>query len=207
MTDRESTVFVVDDDPAVLKALARLLESADLAVRTFPSSREFLRAYDPSARGCLLLDVEMPDLDGLALQQALASSGGGPPVVFLTGRGDIPMSVQAMKRGAVDFLTKPVEDGALIDAVKAALAEDRAGHTARAEAHEIRRRLGTLTPREREVLGHVVKGRLNKQIAADLGTVEKTVKVHRARMMRKMQVRSVAELVRLVERTEPAARE
>ena len=200
MSSLPPTVFVVDDDAAVLKSLSRLLRSAGLAVATFSSPREFLDSHDPNTPGCLVLDVAMPELNGLELQQTLLASGHELAIVFLTGHGDIPMSVKAIKRGAVDFLTKPVSDDDLLTAVRDAIEKDRHQRQARAEVAEIHQRLATLTPREREVLQHVISGQLNKQIAADLGTVEKTVKVHRARVMEKMKVQSVAELVRLAER-------
>jgi len=195
-----ATVFIVDDDPAVLKSLSRLLRSAGLAVATFPSPREFLDRHDPALPGCLVLDIAMPGLNGLELQQELVARGHELPIIFLTGHGDIPMSVQAMKRGAVDFLTKPVDDEALLKAVSVALEKDRHQRQVRAGIAEIQQRLATLTPREREVLEHVIAGQLNKQTAGDLGTAEKTIKVHRARVMEKMKVDSVAELVRLCER-------
>ena len=194
------TVFVVDDDAAVLKSLSRLLRSARLAVATFSSPREFLDRHDPNAPGCLVLDVAMPGLNGLELQQSLIARGNELAIIFLTGHGDIPMTVKAIKHGAVDFLTKPVDHDDLLKAVLAAIEKDRLQRQARAEVAEIRQRLAALTPREREVLEHVIAGRLNKQIAADLGTVEKTIKVHRARVMEKMKVHSVAELVRLAGR-------
>ncbi len=194
------TVFLVDDDPAVLKSLSRLLRSAGLAFATFASAREFLDRHDPNASGCLVLDVAMPGLNGMELQRALADRGQELAIVFLTGHGDIPMSVQAMKRGAVDFLTKPVHDDDLLKSVRVAIEKDRVQRQQRAEVAEIKRRLDTLTPREREVMEHVIGGHLNKQTAADLGTVEKTIKVHRARVMEKMKVQSVAELVHLAER-------
>ena len=200
MIEISSTVFVVDDDPAVLKGLSRVLRSARLNVATFSSPREFLERHNPRASGCLVLDVAMPGLNGLELQAALTAKGSVIPIIFLTGRGDIPMSVQAMKGGASDFLTKPVDDEELLKAVHAALEKDRIERQRRAELDQIQERLATLTPREREVLTHVVSGQLNKQIATDLGTVEKTIKVHRARVMEKMKVNSVAELVRLTER-------
>jgi len=193
-------VFVIDDEPAVLKAIARLLVSAGMRVAAFGSPQEFLDRYDPAAPGCLVLDVSMPGLNGMQLQQALIEKDCALPIVFLTGRGDIPSSVQAMKRGAVDFLTKPVDDSSLIAAVRRALEQDFAGRGERGEIAALRQRLATLTPREREVLGHVVAGRRNKQIAAVLGTTEKTVKVHRARLMEKMQVESLADLVRITGR-------
>lgn len=194
------TVFVVDDDPAVLKSLSRLLRSARLPSATFDSPHAFLDGHDPNAPGCLVLDVAMPGLNGMELQQALIASGHELPIIFLTGHGDIPMSVQAMKRGAADFLTKPVNDDTLLAAIRAAIEKDRLQRQSRAEVAEIQQRVATLTPRELEVLEHVVTGQLNKQIADDLGTVEKTIKVHRARVMEKMQVHSVAELVHVAGR-------
>jgi FixJ family two-component response regulator len=194
------TVFVIDDDPSVLKSLARLLRSLELNVATFVSPQEFLEQLKPGLHGCLILDIEMPDLSGIELQRELTARGNELPVIFLTGHGDIPKTVQAMKQGAVDFLTKPVHDQDLIEAIHSALEKNRINRQARAERFEIQTRLATLTPRELEVLGHVVSGRLNKQIAADLGTVEKTIKVHRAHLMSKLKVRSLAELVRLAER-------
>jgi FixJ family two-component response regulator len=193
-------VFVVDDDPSVLRALTRLLHAAGYRVSAFRSPQEFLAAHDPAVPGCAVLDLAMPGLNGLDLQQALAASGCHRPVIFVTGRGDVPSSVQAMKAGAVDFLTKPVSEEDLLAAVRRALDRDRVMREARAELAVIAERINTLTPREREVLGYVVAGRLNKQIAAELGTVEKTIKVHRSRVMGKMCVRSVADLVRLAER-------
>lgn len=200
MSDNSPIVFVVDDDPDVLKGLVRLLRSAGLEVAAFSSPHAFLELHDSSAPGCLVLDLAMPGLNGLELQGALTAKGSAIPIVFLTGRGDVPMSVQAMKGGALDFLTKPVNDEDLLRAITAALEKDRIGRESRAELDEIQQRLSTLTPRERQVLTHVVSGQLNKQIANDLGTVEKTIKVHRARVMEKMKVNSVAELVRLTER-------
>ena len=191
------TVFIVDDEPAVLKSLSRLMRSARLAALTFSSPQEFLDRHDPQVPGCLILDVAMPGLDGLQLQQALIAKGSEIPIIFLTGRGDIPMSVRAMKRGAVDFLTKPVDDEDLLEAVRDAIEKERVNRLAIAGRNAIRQRLATLTPREREVLEHVLTGQLNKQIAGDLDIAEKTIKVHRGRVMEKMGVRSVAELVRL----------
>jgi FixJ family two-component response regulator len=200
MTNAVPTVFLVDDDPAVLKSLSRLLRSAQFNVATMSSPQEFLDRYDRRAPGCLILDVAMPGLNGLELQEALAAKGSPPPIVFLTGHGDIPMSVQAMKQGAFDFLTKPVNDEDLIKAVHAALKRDGIARESGRELDELQRRMETLTPREREVMKHVVSGQLNKQIAFDLGTVEKTIKVHRARAMEKMNAQSLAELVRMAER-------
>jgi FixJ family two-component response regulator len=200
MSNADATVFVVDDDPPVLKATARVLRSLGLNVVTFESPREFLDGYDAGVTGCLLLDLSMPDLDGLELQQALADRGGTTPIIFLSGHGDVPSSVRAMKRGACDFLTKPADEKELIGAVRSAIEKDRSARSARRALADIQRRLDSLTAREREVLEHVVAGRLNKQIASDLGTVEKTIKVHRARVMEKMEVVSLAELVQLAQR-------
>ncbi len=200
MSSRRATVFIVDDDPQVRRALTRLLRAATFEVTAFGSAREFLAAHDPEAPGCLLLDVIMPDVGGLELQASLRAAGCPVPIIFLTGNGDIPMSVRAMKAGAVTFLTKPVEDVPLIAAVTEALQLDEAARRAMSLERPLQLRLATLTPREREVLTHVVAGQLNKQIAADLGTAEKTIKVHRARVMRKMGARSVAELVHFADR-------
>jgi FixJ family two-component response regulator len=197
MSAPRERVCVVDDDPAVLKSLWRLLRSAGFDVATFGSPEEFLRSLAPDAEGCAVLDVSMPGLDGLALQQALSARGSQLPVLFLTGHGDIPRTVRAMKGGATDFLTKPVDDQVLLAAVRRALELDQAGRESRRELADARRRLATLTPREREVLEGVVAGSLNKQIGGDLGITEKTVKVHRGRVMEKMAVASLAELVRL----------
>jgi FixJ family two-component response regulator len=200
MREPAPTVYLVDDDPDLLKALERLLESVGLRVTTFLSARQFLDSYDPDAPGCLVLDLELPGFSGLELQRALEQRGSSMPIVFLTGRGDIPASVQAMKHGATDFLTKPVDDTRLIAAIEEALARDEAQRRARAERDLLARRLASLTERERQVLERIVAGRLNKQIAAELGTVEKTVKFHRANLMRKMGVRVAADLVKLAER-------
>ena len=199
-TEPVPVVYVVDDDPDVLKAIERLLESAGHKVVAFPSPQQFLERFDPDAAGCLVLDLAMPGLSGLELQGRLEQQASHLPIVFLTGRGDIAASVRAMKHGASDFLTKPVDDALLIAAVRDALARDRALRPARIERERIAQRLATLTERERQVLEHIVAGRLNKQIAADLGTVEKTIKYHRANLMRKMGVRDVADLVKLAER-------
>ena len=200
MNNATPTVFLVDDDPAVLKSLTRVLRSARLNVAAFNSPQEFLDQLDSSAMGCLVLDVAMPGLNGLELQEVLTAKGSGLPLIFLTGHGDIPMSVQAMKRGAIDFLTKPIHDEDLLKAVRFAIDEEREGRKQRTELDDFKERLAKLTPREREVLTHVISGQLNKQIAGDLGTVEKTIKVHRARVMEKMKTQSLAELVRLAER-------
>lgn len=197
MNDREPTVFVVDDDPAVLKATSRLLRAAGFHAATFSSPERFLRQHDSAAPGCVILDLAMPGLSGLEVQDALAAAGRARPIIFLSGRANVPVTVQAMKHGAADFLTKPVERQALVQAVRTALTRDQTTRQARQEVDEIRHRLATLTPREYEVFEHVIEGRLNKQTASELGAAEKTIKVHRARVMEKMQVESVAELVRL----------
>jgi FixJ family two-component response regulator len=193
-------VFVVDDDAAVRRSLSRLFRSAGFEALTFGSPEEFLRQVPADASGCVILDISMPGLDGLALQREIASRGSGFPIVFLTGHGDIPKSVQAMKSGAADFLTKPVDDEVLLRAVRQALDVERVGRQARREIGDIERRLASLTERECEVLDGVVAGRLNKQVAGDLGITEKTVKVHRARVMMKMEASSLAELVHLIDR-------
>jgi len=194
------TVFVVDDYAPVRRSISRLLQAAGFFVAAFASAEEFLARYEPAIRGCLVLDVAMPTVNGLELQEILAKAGSLLPIIFLTGEGDIPECVQAMKHGASDFLTKPVNDEDLLAAVRVAFQKDSALRRQQAELSGIRERMATLTPREREVLDYVVAGKLNKQIAGDLGTVEQTVKVHRARVMQKMGVQSVAELVRLTER-------
>ena len=194
------TVFIVDDDEAVRKAVSRLLRSAGIAVAVFASPGEFLAQYNPATPGCLMLDMAMPDLDGLQLQTALNEKGCILPIIFLTGHGDVSKSVQAMKQGAFDFLSKPAKDKDLLTAVRAAFERDTVVRQERAKLSEIRARLDMLTPREREVLEHVVSGKLNKQIAGDLCITEATVKMHRAHVMEKMKVQSVAELTRLTER-------
>jgi len=197
---RIATIFLVDDDPAVRKALSRVLRGDEWAVESFESAEAFLANERRSEPGCLVLDVTMPGLDGLALQRRLVEERRALPIVFLTGHGDIPMSVEAMKGGAVDFLTKPVNADALLRAVRAALEQDATTRQARAETADLAERLASLTPREREVLAAVVKGKLNKQIAAELGIVEQTVKFHRARIMERMRAHTVAELAHIVAR-------
>jgi len=193
-------VFVVDDYAPVRRSMVRLLHAAGFVVAAFASAEEFLAQYDPQTLGCLVLDVAMPTLNGLELQSRLIKLGSLLPIIFLTGASDIPESVRAMKQGASDFLTKPLDDEELLAAVRVAIEKHSALRREQAELSEIRGRLVTLTPREREVLDHVVAGKLNKQIADALGTVEQTIKVHRAHVMEKMRVQSVAELVRLMER-------
>ena len=195
-----ATVFLLDDEPGMLKALTRLLKAEGFTVRAFTSAKAFLESYQPEALSCLVLDVAMPELDGLELQQRLTRAGILLPIVFLTGHGDIPMSVQAIKAGALDFLIKPVKDVDLLHAVRAALqraAEQRELIMATAL---LRQRYFGLTPREREVMAHVVAGELNKQVAYALGIGEHTVKVHRSRVMEKMGVESLPDLVRVAER-------
>jgi FixJ family two-component response regulator len=200
MSDGAPTVYAVDDDPAVLKSIGRLLRSGGWNVVTFASARVFLEQVDAGTPGCVVLDLSMPEMGGLELQQALEARGCGLPILFLTGQADVPSTVKALKRGAVDFLTKPVEDEELLAAVRRAVETDAGARTESAGIAAIRARLDTLTPREREVLEGVVSGKLNKQIAADLGTVEKTIKVHRGRVMEKMQAASLADLVRMAQR-------
>ena len=200
MTDT-FTVYLVDDDAGVLKALSRLLRAKGYDVRPYSSPQLFLEEHDVTVPGCAVLDVSMPGLDGLELQRALtATNGFHRPVLSVTGKGDIPTSVRAMKAGAIDFLTKPVKDVDLFEAVSRAEARDAELRRLHSEMESIQAKVGTLTPREREVLTHVVAGRLNKQIAGDLGTVEKTIKVHRSRMMEKLGIRTVADLVRMAEK-------
>jgi FixJ family two-component response regulator len=200
MSSPEATVFVVDDELSVRQSLSRLFRASGLDVTAFDTAEAFLESYDPRTPGCLVLDLAMPGLSGLELQEALATKGSLLPIIFLTGQGDLPSGVKAMKRGAVDFLSKPVDGADLIEAVRSGIEKDRIARRSDAELTEIKRRLASLTPREYEVLRHVVSGKLNKQIAADLGTVEKTVKVHRARVMEKVKAASLAELVRMTQR-------
>jgi FixJ family two-component response regulator len=190
------TIFLIDDDRSVREGLTSLIESVGLTVKTFPSALEFL-ALDPvEAEGCLILDVEMPGMSGLDLQRKMNSSGICLPVIFLTGHGDIPMTVEALKAGAVHFLTKPVREDALMDAIRQALEHDRKTRSVRAEIRKVRECFDLLAPRERQVMRLVVSGRLNKQIAYELGVSERTIKLHRGQIMRKMCAESLADLVR-----------
>ncbi len=194
------TVYLLDDEPEMVKALTRLLRAKHFDVRGFTSVAAFLKGYNPEERACLVLDVAMPELDGLELQRRLSQQEIPLPIIFLTGHGDIPMSVRAIKAGATDFLTKPVDSAALVAAVRAALQVAETRRQTHAETGVLKARLASLTPREREVMEHVVAGQLNKQIAADLGTGEQNIKLHRAHIMEKMGVESLADLVRTAER-------
>ena len=195
------TVFLIDDDPSARRGLARLIQAAGHAVATFASAREFLASGQNNAPGCMVLDIRMPELSGLDLQEQLLRADYSMPIIFVTGQGDIPMTVQAMKRGAIDFLPKPVERQQLLRAIREALEKDRLARSAREESRELQERLQLLKTREREVMSFVIAGSLNKQIAAELGITEATVKVHRARLMEKLGVTSVAELVTLAQKT------
>jgi FixJ family two-component response regulator len=199
MNDLAPTVFIVDDDPSVLKALTRLMSFAGLNAATFASPQGFLDHHDQNAAGCLVLDVAMPHINGLELHRMLVAQGCDLPVIFLTGHGDIPMTVRAIKQGAVNFLTKPVRGKDLIAAIHDAIEMNRVARQARAKLNELKQRLAMLTPREREVLSHVVSGKRNKQIADELGTAEKTIKIHRASLMKKMKAESLADLMKLTE--------
>ena len=193
-------VYLVADDAAVRRSVSRLLRSAGLDPVGYGSAEEFLREHDPGAGGCVVLDLSMPGLDGLALQRELSARGSVLPVVFVSGRADVPKSVRAMKEGAVDFLTKPVKAQTLLEAIEKALGRNRTAREDRRTADELHRRIASLTQREREVMEGVVAGLLNKQIAGRLGIAEQTVKVHRARVMEKMGADSLADLVRMADR-------
>jgi len=196
----EAIVYVVDDDSSVCRAIARLIRSVGLGAETFPSAKAFLEHTGPDRPACLVLDIRLPGPSGLDLQEALSRAGRDVPIVFITGHGDVPTTVRAMKGGAIDFLQKPFDDHELLDCVRLALARSRAQRAERTERAQLQTRVDTLTPRERQVLLHVVAGKLNKQIASDLGIAEKTIKVHRGRVMQKMRAASVADLVRMVEK-------
>jgi FixJ family two-component response regulator len=200
MSQQTDIVFVVDDDPSMRRSLDSLLRSVGHDVRLFSSAPEFMQASRPDVPGCLVLDVRLPGMSGLAFQQELGKAGISLPIIFITGHGDVPMSVRAMKAGAAEFLTKPFDDQVLLDAVHAALERDRARRREEAGNVALRSRYESLTERERQVMGHVVAGRPNKRIAQELGLSVVTVKVHRGHVMQKMQARSVAELVRMADR-------
>jgi FixJ family two-component response regulator len=200
MPETQAVVFVVDDDASVREALQRLVRSAGLRVEAFASAEEFLNRPRADVPSCLVLDVRLPDLSGLDLQRRMVDANNEMPIVFITGHGDIPTTVRAMKAGAVEFLTKPLVEGDVLESIRQALGRDRAARAQHAETADVRARLASLTPREEEVMAWVVSGLLNKQIAGELGISEETVKVHRGHMMRKMGVDSVADLVRMSER-------
>ena len=200
MTEAQAVVFVIDDDEAVRQALRSLIRSVGLVVETFASAREFLTSRRPDAPSCLVLDVRLPGVSGLDLQRELSDAGISIPIIFITGHGDIPMSVRAMKAGAVEFLTKPFRDQDLLDAIAQAIERDREARARQAEMADLRGRYESLTPREREVMGLVVAGLLNKQVAAELGISEITIKLHRHQVMEKMMADTLADLVRMAEK-------
>src|SRR5256714_2781862 len=193
-------VFVVDDDPSVRRAIQRLVESIGLQVELFASAQEFLRSKRPDAPSCLVLDIRLPGISGLDFQRQLAEANIHIPIIFITAHGDIPMTVRAMKAGAVEFLTKPFRSRGLLDAVRAAIERDRSAHKERSETGQLRERYEQLTPREREVIPLVAAGLLHKQVAGELATTERTIKFHRAHIMQKMGAESLADLVRMVEK-------
>jgi FixJ family two-component response regulator len=195
-----ATVFIIDDDEGVRQSVKDLLESVGLQAQSYATAEEFLGSKHPDGPGCVVLDVRLPGISGLDFQRELGSAGRTLPIIFITGHGDIPMTVKAIKSGAVEFLTKPFRDQDLLDAVQQALQRDRANRKERLHSDELQKRYVTLTPRERQVMSLVVAGMLNKQIAAELGTSETTVKIHRGRVMEKMQAGSVAELVRMTDK-------
>jgi FixJ family two-component response regulator len=200
MNEVEPIVFIVDDDLSVRRSTERLVRSAGFNAQSFAAAGEFLKNPRPEGPACLVLDVRMPGLNGMDLQHELNQTGIHIPIIFITGHGDIPMSVRAMKAGAVEFLTKPFRSQTLLDAIRAAIERDRSMHKERSEAGELRQHYDQLTPREREVMALVAAGMLNKQIAGDLATSERTIKFHRAHIMQKMNAKSLADLVRMVEK-------
>ena len=200
MSDATSTVLVIDDDPDLRASVGRLLRSLSINVQLFGSISDFLKAVPPDCPTCLVLDIRLPDQSGLDLQRELTAANREIPIVFITGHGDIPMSVQAMKGGAIEFLTKPFRDQDLIDAIHLGLSRDRARRESEKDLAVLRERFGSLSPREREIVIQVARGRLSKQIAHDIGIAEATVKVHRSRAMQKMQARSLPELGRMADK-------
>jgi FixJ family two-component response regulator len=206
MTDPDPIVFVVDDDSSVRDAVKKLLASVGLRVETFGSAREFLSRKRPETPACLVLDVRLPDLGGLEFQRALAEANVHIPIIFITGHADVPMTVRAMKAGAVEFLTKPFRGQELLGAIQEAIAKDRVAWSKRAQMKDLRASYDSLTVREKEVLRLVVSGLLNKQIGSELGTSELTIKTHRGHVMEKMGAQSLADLVRMFERLKPVAK-
>jgi FixJ family two-component response regulator len=200
MLEDDAIVFIVDDDDSVRRALARLIKSVDLSVEAFASAHDFLKRQPHNGPACLVLDIRMPGLSGLDLQDELVAAGRTLPIIFISAHGNIPLTVRAMKAGAVDFIEKPFEDQTLLDAINQSLKKDKQAKLEQAEVREIQRRVDSLTPREREVFALVVTGKLNKQIAFELGRTERTIKAHRARVMKKMQANSLADLIRLAEK-------
>src|SRR5271169_2584217 len=198
MLDATSTVLVIDDDVDLRNSLARLLRSVGLNAKLFASVSDFLKSEPPEGPSCMVLDVRLPEQSGLEFQRELAAAGRELQIIFITGHGDIPMSVQAMKGGAIEFLTKPVRDQELLDAIQLGLTRDRARRESEAALADLKKRFATLSPREREIMIHVARGRLSKQIAGDIGIAEATVKVHRSNAMRKMNARSLPEFGRMV---------
>ena len=199
MTDERPTVFIIDDNPSARRGLSRLVRAAGMSVEAYGSAQEFLERKHYDGYGCILLDIKMPGMNGLDLQEELVKADYSMPIIFVSGHADVPMTARAMKKGAVDFLTKPVDGDQLLKVINESLARDRENRKAFSDKAKIRERLATLTPREYEVMKFVIAGMLNKQIAYELEIAEDTVKIHRGRMMRKMKVESVAELVRITE--------
>ncbi len=200
MTHIEPTVFVVDDDPGVLESLELLLRSVGLAAETFASAHEFLEAYDPEKPGCMVLDVRMPEMSGLELQERLRALESTLPIIFITAHGDVPIAVKAVKTGAVDFIQKPFRDQELIEKIQHAIEDNALNREQLRELQQVRARMASLTPRQRQVMELVVEGKANKVIAGELGLSQRTVEIHRARVMKKMEARSVSNLVQMVMR-------